>query len=266
MLTYPPIDAIAVQIGPIKVHWYGIMYLFGFALAWWLAKLRAQKLNYHWHNEIISDLIFYCALGAIIGGHLGYILFYSPGELLSDPWFIFKIWHGGMSFHGGLFGVIISLIFFSHKIGYAFLEMLDFTAPLVPPGLALGRIGNFINSELLGRITTVPWGMVFPNGGPLPRHPSQLYESFTEGVLLFIIIWLYAAKPRPTGTTSALFLLGYGIIRFVSEFFREPDSYLGFVALNWLTMGQLLSLPMITIGAYMLWFFAKKPRNNAMKP
>ena len=252
MLIYPQINAIAIQIGPIKIYWYGILYLISFALAWFLAKLRAQKLNYHWNNEIISDFIFYAAMGVLLGGRLGSVLFYNLSEFLHDPLFIFKIWLGGMSFHGGLLGVIISLFYFSRKIKIPFLAILDFTAPLVPLGLALGRVGNFINSELLGRITNVPWGMIFPNGGPLPRHPSQLYESFAEGILLFIIVWFYAAKPRPRGMVSALFLCSYGVIRFICEFFREPDIQFGFIAFDWLTMGQLLSLPMIAIGIYMM--------------
>ena len=252
MLTYPQINAIAIQVGPIKIYWYGIMYLMGFALAWFLARVRAQKLNYHWNNEIISDFIFYAAIGVLLGGRLGSVLFYNFSEFLHNSLFVFKIWLGGMSFHGGLLGVIISLFFFARKIKIPFLDMLDFTAPLVPLGLAFGRIGNFINSELWGRITTVPWGMVFPNGGPLPRHPSQLYESFAEGILLFIIVWLYASKPRPRGTISGLFLCSYGIIRFICEFFREPDLQLGFIAFDWLTMGQLLSIPMIIVGIYLI--------------
>ncbi|MBU0744439.1 MAG: prolipoprotein diacylglyceryl transferase [Gammaproteobacteria bacterium] len=258
MLSYPQIDLIAIQIGPIKVYWYGITYLIGFGLAWILAKIRANKLNYQWESEVISDFIFYCALGGIIGGRLGYVLLYQPLEILNDPLFVFKIWLGGMSFHGGLIGLICGLFLFAKKMKISFLEMLDFASPLAPLGIALGRIGNFINSELWGRVTTTPWGMIFPNGGPLPRHPSQLYESFAEGVLLFTIIWIYSSKPRPRGTTCGLFLLGYGVFRFICEFFREPDVFIGFIALNWLTMGQLLSLPMIAIGIYMLWHYNKK--------
>lgn len=260
MLYYPEINNVAIQIGPIKIYWYGISYLIGFAFAWWLAKIRAQKLNYHWNNEIISDFIFYCAIGAIVGGRLGYILFYNLKELLYDPWFIFKTWHGGMSFHGGLLGVVISLFFFARKMKLTLIKMIDFAAPLTSIGLGLGRLGNFINSELWGRVTTVPWGMIFPNGGPLPRHPSQLYEAFAEGLVLFIIVWFYSSKPRPKGTTSAVFLCSYGVIRFICEFFREPDTHLGFIVTNWLTMGQLLSLPMIAIGAYMMWFYNHKRR------
>jgi phosphatidylglycerol---prolipoprotein diacylglyceryl transferase len=258
LLNYPQINNIAIQIGPIKIYWYGISYLISFTIAWWLAKIRAQKLNYNWNNEIINDFIFYSALGAIVGGRLGYVLFYNFKELLHDPLFILRTWEGGMSFHGGILGTVICLFIFSRKMKLSFIEMIDFAAPLTPPGLALGRLGNFINSELWGRVTTVPWGMVSEKGGPLPCHPSQLYEAFAEGVILFIIVWIYSAKPRPKGTTSALFLCCYGVIRFVCEFFRKPDAHLGFIAANWLTMGQLLSLPMIAIGAYMMWFYNKK--------
>lgn len=260
MLHYPHINPIALQIGKIKIYWYGIIYLIGFTLAWLLAKIRAKKYYPNWHSETINDLIFYCALGGIIGGRLGYVLFYNATMVLHDPLFIFKTWLGGMSFHGGIIGVIISIFFFAKKIRLPFLAILDFVAPLAPLGIALGRIGNFINAELWGRVTDVPWGMVFPNGGPLPRHPSQLYESFAEGILLFIIIWFYTAKPRARGTSSGLFLLTYGIIRFICEFFREPDLHLGFVAFNWLTMGQLLSLPVIAAGISLFWFCHKKAK------
>jgi phosphatidylglycerol---prolipoprotein diacylglyceryl transferase len=258
MLAYPHIEAIALQIGPIKIYWYGLMYIFGFALAWMLAKLRAKKLNYNWNNDIISDFIFYAAMGVVLGGRIGYVLFYEFDSLLYDPWIIFKVWLGGMSFHGGLIGLIVSLFFFSHKVKLSFLSMLDFVSPLAPLGIALGRIGNFINAELLGRVTTMPWGMIFPNGGPLPRHPSQLYEAFVEGILLFIIVWFYSAKPKSPGKVSALFLLIYGIGRFGCEFFRQPDPQIGFVAFGWLTLGQLLSLPMIIVGAGMLIFLRNR--------
>lgn len=257
MLTHPHIERIALQIGPIKIYWYGIMYIIGFALAWALAKIRVKKLKYDWGNEIISDFIFYCAVGGILGGRIGYILFYAFNDFLTDPLLIFKTWNGGMAFHGGIIGLIIALFFFAKKVKLPFLTMLDFAAPLAPLGIVFGRIGNFINSELWGRVTTVPWGMVFPNGGPLPRHPSQFYEAMMEGVFLFIVVWWYSAKLRPKGTISALFILVYGITRFGCEFFRSPDSHIGFIAFNWLTMGQLLSLPMIFIGIAMLVLFRK---------
>lgn len=259
MLTYPHIEKIAMQIGPVKIYWYGIMYLLGFASAWILATLRAKKLNYNWNSETISDFIFYCAVGVILGGRIGYILFYEFNAFLDNPLFIFKIWLGGMSFHGGFIGLIISLFFFAHKNKLSFLTILDFTAPLAPLGIAFGRIGNFINAECVGRITTVPWGMIFPDSGLFPRHPSQLYESLFEGILLFIILWIYSAKPRNRGTVCSLFILLYGICRFGCEFFRSPDQHIGFIAFNWLTLGQLLSLPMIIIGIIMLIFFSYQP-------
>lgn len=257
MLTYPHVERIALQIGPITIYWYGVMYLLGFALAWVLATLRVKKLKLNFNNETISDFIFYCAIGGVLGGRLGYVLFYEPSYFLHHPLSIFATWHGGMSFHGGIIGLIISLFFFARKVKLPFLTMLDFTAPLAPLGMALGRIGNFINAELLGRVTTVPWGMIFPDGGPLPRHPSQLYEALGEGIFLFTIVWLYSAKPRPRGTVSALFFLVYGVVRFGCEFFRQPDQYLGFIAFDWLTMGQLLSLPIIIIGIIMWGLFRK---------
>lgn len=264
MLRYPNIDRIALQIGPIKIYWYGITYLLGFALAWVLARFRAKKLKLNWNSNVISDFIFYCAIGGVLGGRLGYVLFYESSYFLYHPLSIFEIWHGGMSFHGGIIGLIIGLFFFARKVKLSFLTMLDFAAPLAPLGIAFGRIGNFINSELWGRITTVPWGVIFPNGGPLPRHPSQLYEALVEGVFLFIVVWLYSAKPRPRGTVSALFLLVYGIARFGCEFFRDPDQHLGFIAFNWLTMGQLLSLPVIIIGIVMLILFRKNPTQGSI--
>ncbi|MCL5260220.1 MAG: prolipoprotein diacylglyceryl transferase [Gammaproteobacteria bacterium] len=252
MLTYPQLNPIALSIGPIKIYWYGLMYLAGFLIAWLLAKVRVKNFNLNWTSEQASDFIFYCAIGVILGGRIGYILFYGLSFLRTDPLFIFKVWQGGMSFHGGLIGVLIALGFFARKTHKSFLELIDFTAPLAPIGLALGRVANFINGELLGRITTQPWGMIFPNGGDLPRHPSQLYEAFLEGIVLFIVIWVYSMKPRPKGKVSGLFLLLYGVIRFSVEFFRAPDQQLGFIAFNWLTMGQLLSLPMILFGIILL--------------
>ena len=263
MLNYPQINPIALQLGPLKIHWYGLSYLASFTLAWLLAKHRAKKLNYGWSNETITDFIFYCAVGAIIGGRLGYVLFYSMDFLVQDPWFIFKIWQGGMSFHGGLLGTITALYLFDRRVAnIGFVAILDFAAPLVPLGLALGRIGNFINGEVYGRVTTLPWGMIFPDAVPLLRHPSQLYEALVEGLLLFIILWSYAKKPRPRGVVSGLFSVGYGIGRFLCEFFREPDSHLGFILFSQLTMGQLLSIPVILVGlGILVYSYRKKPNN-----
>lgn len=247
MLQYPDIDPVAFQIGPLAVHWYGIMYLIGFATAWGLALWRVKNRS-DWTSQQVGDLIFYGALGVIIGGRLGFMLFYNLSNFIYRPWTTFAIWQGGMSFHGGLLGVIVALIIFARRMNKHFWEVADFVAPLTPIGIGAGRIGNFINGELWGRVTDAPWAMVFPQAGPLPRHPSQLYEFLLEGVVLFIILWLYSAQPRPRGAVSGVFLCGYGLFRFFTEFFRQPAAYMGYIAWGWLTMGQLLSVPMIVIG------------------
>lgn len=253
MLTYPSIDPVAFHIGPVKVHWYGLMYLIGFLGAWLLASFRSKRYHLGWSEDELSDLIFYGALGAVLGGRLGYMLFYNTAELLSNPLDVFKIWQGGMSFHGGLLGVIAALWLFGRKYQRSFWEVADFTAPLVPLGLGAGRLGNFINGELWGRVTDVPWAMVFPQVDGEPRHPSQLYEFGLEGVFLFILVWVYAAKPRHLGAVSGVFLMGYALSRIFVEFFRTPDVQLGYLALGWLTMGQLLSLPMLFLGFWLWW-------------
>lgn len=261
MLQYPTINPIAFSLGPLKVHWYGLMYLVGFLLAWLLALHRANKPNSGWRDTQISDLIFYSAVGVVVGGRVGYMLFYNLSALLANPLTFFTIWDGGMSFHGGMLGVGIATWIYSHLQQRRWVDVIDFVAPLVPLGLACGRIGNFINGELWGRVTTVPWGMVFPDGGPLPRHPSQIYEFLLEGVTLFVILWIYSAKQRPRFAVTAMFLLWYGIFRFIVELFRQPDAPLGFVAFGWLTMGQLLSFPMILIGLVLLiWLYRNKER------
>ena len=258
MLHYPDIDPVAVHIGPLKIHWYGIMYLIGFGTAWWLGQHRANRPDSGWTGQQISDLIFYGALGAVLGGRIGYVLFYDLPVFLAEPLRIFKVWEGGMSFHGGLIGVLIAMILYKRHINKRFFEVTDFLAPLVPIGLGAGRIGNFINGELWGKVSDVPWAMVFPTGGPLPRHPSQLYEAFLEGAVLFTILWLYSSKPRPRMAVSGLFLLCYGLFRFAVEFVRVPDSQLGYLALDWVTMGQILSTPLILIGAFLLWWAYRK--------
>jgi phosphatidylglycerol:prolipoprotein diacylglycerol transferase len=253
MLAFPNIDPVAFSLGPLQVHWYGLMYLLGFLLAFGLAHFRVRRYHLNWSGEQIGDLIFYAALGVIIGGRLGYMLFYNFPQFIHAPWILFKLWEGGMSFHGGLLGVIAALWLFKYKVKKPFWEIGDFIAPLVPLGLALGRIGNFINGELWGRITTMPWGVIFPRAGTEPRHPSQLYELGLEGIALFILVWWYAAKPRPAGCVSGVFLMGYAIARIISECLREPDLQIGFIAFNWLTMGQLLSIPMLLLG-FILWW------------
>jgi len=252
LFTYPEINPVLLSIGPLKVHWYGIMYLFGFLAAWLLGNWRAAK-GESWNKEEVGDLVLYGALGAVLGGRVGYILFYKPGEYLAQPLDIFKIWEGGMSFHGGLIGVLVAIWLFGRKTDRSFFQVSDFVAPLVPIGLFFGRIGNFINQELWGRITDMPWGMVFPLAGTTPRHPSQIYEAILEGLVLFAILWGYSAVPRPVAKVSGLFLVLYGTFRFFVEFTREPDNYLGFIALDWMTMGQILSLPMIVFGLLIMW-------------
>lgn len=263
MLNYPIIDPVALAIGPIKIHWYGLMYLIGFGAAWWLGRLRARRPDAGWTAQDVGDLIFYGAMGAVLGGRVGYVLFYDLPSFLDEPLRIFKVWEGGMSFHGGLIGVIVALYLFGRQRGKTFFQVADFTAPLVPIGLCAGRIGNFINGELWGRVSDVPWAMVFPTGGPLPRHPSQLYEALLEGLVLFVILWAYSSKPRPTMAVSGLFLLCYGVFRFGVEFVRQPDLQLGYLAFDWLTMGQILSTPLIVGGAALLWWAYRGPAAQA---
>jgi phosphatidylglycerol:prolipoprotein diacylglycerol transferase len=255
MLKYPHVDPVLLQIGLFKIHWYGVMYLIGIGAGWALGYYRAKKSNGYWDPESIGDLIFYIAIGVVVGGRLGYMLFYDSSDFIHHPLVIVQIWDGGMSFHGGFIGVLIAMWLFARKVNRPWLRLADFIAPLVPIGLGAGRIGNFINGELWGRVTNVPWAMVFPGAGSLPRHPSQLYEFLLEGVLMFIVLWFYSSKPRYVGRVSALFLLMYGICRFLVEFFRNPDPQLGFVAFGWMTRGQELCVPMILLGVF-LWCYA----------
>jgi len=274
---YPLIDfdPVAFSIGPLHIHWYGIMYLLGFLSFWLIANRRAVKQRWWgWNRQDISDVLFYCMLGVILGGRVGYMLFYASDMLIGDPLSLFRIWDGGMSFHGGLLGVIVAMYLFARRTGRTFWQVSDFVAPMVPLGLAFGRLGNFIGGELWGRLSDVPWAMIFARStgyGPdekaamveawrsgmldhLARHPSQLYQAGLEGLALFLLLMWYSSKPRPRAAVSGLFLAGYGTFRFVVEFFRQPDQQLGFLAMHWLTMGMLLSLPMVAAGLIIFWF------------
>jgi len=254
LLTYPAIDPVAFSVGPLSVHWYGLTYLAAFALAWWLAARRSLRPDLAVQRDQIDDLIFFAALGVVIGGRLGYVIFYGSDRLLADPLWLFRVWEGGMAFHGGLLGVLVAVWLFARKYRLVYADVLDFVAPLVPLGLACGRLGNFIGQELWGRAAQVPWAMVFPDDPlQLPRHPSQLYQAALEGVLLFLLLWWFSARPRPRLAVGGLFLLGYGGLRFIAEFFREPDAHIGFIAAGWLTQGQLLCLPMVAFGVFFLW-------------
>jgi phosphatidylglycerol:prolipoprotein diacylglycerol transferase len=262
-MNFPDINPIALELGPIKIHWYAVTYLAAFAFAWLLGNYRADKENSGWTREQVSDLLFYGYLGVILGGRIGYVLFYNFSAFVDDPIYLFRIWDGGMSFHGGILGVTFACWWFAKNTGKAFFDVGDFVVPLVPLGLGAGRIGNFINGELWGRAAPVdlPWAFRFPRDSQqLLRHPSQLYEFFLEGVVLFIIVWWFSSKPRPQKAVAGLFILGYGCFRFIVEFYRQPDAHLGEI-ISWLTMGQVLSAPMIILGIIMLVMAYKK--NNA---
>ncbi len=266
---YPHIDPIIFSVGPVSVRWYGLAYLVAFALCWWLGNRRADRPGSGWTRDEVSDVVFFGAVGAVLGGRVGYALFYGMDKMLHDPLFIFRVWEGGMSFHGGLIGAILGIWWFGRKSGRSFLQVADFVAPLVPPGLGLGRLGNFANTELPGRVTDSIFGIIYPCSAesirqihPLcvgqwesfARHPSPLYQAFTEGIVLFVLVWWFSSRPRPLGAVSGVFLTGYGTLRFITEFFRMPDPQLGFVAMHWMTMGQLLSLPMIFAGILLILF------------
>ena len=268
MLTYPHIDPVALQIGPLAIHWYGLTYLAAFGLYYFLATRRLRHPPFAaitgpgaWSRKDLEDMLFLGVMGTVIGGRLGYCLFYKPGYYATHPLEIFAVWQGGMAFHGGLLGVIASQVWFARSRGKPFWQVMDFVAPCVPPGLAAGRVGNFINGELWGRFSdpSLPWGMVFPQSGSLlPRHPSQIYQFLLEGLLLFVLLWLYARREHKQAQVSAMFLIGYGVLRFVAEFFREPDNFLGLLALG-MSMGQWLCVPMVLAGIG-LYFWADRRR------
>ena len=252
MLVHPQFDPVAISIGPLAVRWYGLMYLVGFGLLWAAGRYRiARTPGGVWAAKDLDDALFYGILGTILGGLLGYVLFYKLADYAAEPWRIFYVWEGGMSFHGGMLGVILALAWFARSRRQDWLAITDFIAPLVPLGLGAGRLVNFSNAELWGRPATVPWAMVFPNVDGVPRHPSQLYEFALEGILLFGVLWWFSQRPRPRGAVSGAFLLGYGLLRFLVEFTREPDRFLGLLPLGF-SMGQWLSAPMVLAGVWLL--------------
>ena len=276
-LHYPDIDPIIFSLGPVAVRWYGLTYLAAFVLCWWLGNRRADRPGSGWNRQDVSDLVFFGAIGAVLGGRVGYTLFYGFEQLLRDPLFILRIWEGGMSFHGGLLGCLLGLWWFGRRTGRRFLEVSDFAAPLVPLGLGFGRLGNFANTELPGRATDSVFGLVYPCAADairainpvclgewesFARHPSPLYQAFSEGLVLFAVIWMFSARKRPVGMVSGAFLCSYGVLRLVTEFFRQPDSHLGYIAFEWLTMGQLLSLPMFIAGILLVVFAPKHIGNT----
>lgn len=271
MLQHPQIDPVALAIGPLSIHWYGLTYLAAFGLFFWLATLRlrhepfaslaAPAVPGGWQRRDVEDILFLGVLGVVLGGRIGYCLFYKPLYYLSHPLEILAVWQGGMSFHGGLLGVLVAMAWFARSRRRPWLQVMDFVAPCIPTGLAAGRVGNFINGELWGRVAdpSLPWGMVFRGAGELPRHPSQVYQFLLEGLLLFVLIWLYARHRRATGQVAAAFTFGYGVLRFVAEFFREPDAHLLWLQqATGLSMGQWLCLPMIVIGAAVWWWAGRR--------
>jgi phosphatidylglycerol---prolipoprotein diacylglyceryl transferase len=261
MLPYPQINPVALDLGLIKIHWYGLMYLVGIGGAWLLASRRLAGFDASWSKEKLSDLVFWVAMGVILGGRLGYVLFYDLAAYIAEPVRMLRIWEGGMSFHGGLLGVMLATWWFGVRNNKSFFQLMDFIAPLVPIGLGAGRIGNFINAELWGKASDLPWAMVFPawsDPEQLARHPSQLYQFALEGVALFVILWLYSRKPRPTMAVSGMFAACYAVFRFIVEFVRVPDAQLGYLAGGWLTMGQVLCVPMLFGGLGLIAYAYKR--------
>ena len=244
-------DPVAFTVGSLSVRWYGLMYVVGFLLGWFLGRQRAARFG--WEARDVDDLVTISMLGCVLGGILGYIIFYDLPVYLADPSEILRFWNGGMSFHGAAIGLSLAFLYFGRPRKKRFIDIADFITPLIPPGLFFGRIGNFINGELWGKVTTAPWGVIFPHAGPYPRHPSQLYEAFLEGIVLFALLMWFSARPRRRGQIAGLFAMGYGISRFCVEFVRMPDVQLGYLAMQWLTMGQLLSLPLIAIGCWLFF-------------
>jgi len=274
MLIHPQIDPVALQLGPVAIHWYGLTYLAAFGLFILLGIRRLQHPPYAsmvggsaWSRRDVEDILFLGVVGVVLGGRLGYCLFYKPAYYLSHPLEMLAVWQGGMSFHGGLIGVIASMLWYAWSRKRPFWQVADFVAPCVPTGLAAGRVGNFINGELPGRLSdpALPWGMVFRGAGDLPRHPSQIYQFLLEGLLLFVVLWLYARKERATGQVAAVFLIGYGVLRFVAEFFREPDDFLGLLSLG-MSMGQWLCVPMILAGIGLWWWAGNRATTNTLPP
>ncbi|WP_018877885.1 prolipoprotein diacylglyceryl transferase [Thioalkalivibrio sp. ALE28] len=260
MPTHPFIDPVALSIGPLTLYWYGLMYLVGFIAFWALGVWRTRTRDWDpLHPWQVGDLLFWGVVGVVVGGRLGYALFYNLDATLADPVSLFRIWEGGMAFHGGLAGVLVTCWLYARKIGQPFFRLTDFIAPLIPIGLGAGRIGNWINGELWGKPTDLPWAMVFPAADYIPRHPSQLYQAFLEGLVLFVVLWIVSRQPRRTGLISGLFLALYGSFRFAVEFVRVPDAHIGYLAFDWLTMGQVLSLPVILFGVALIVWSRRNP-------
>lgn len=246
-------DKVAFHIFSWPVHWYGIMYLVGFLAGWGLARYRAAKPGSGWNAQKVDDWLFYGGMGVILGGRIGYVIFYNFSAFIHEPLILLRIWEGGMSFHGGLLGVMFAMWLFARKYKDGYFQVMDFTAPMVAPALAAGRLGNFINAELWGKPTDLPWGMVFQGAGPLPVHPTPLYEALLEGVVLFILVWWFSSKPRPTMAVSGVFAIGYATFRILVEFVRLPDAHMGYLAFGWVTQGMLLSAPLGLFGMYLMW-------------